>query len=275
MAVLAVAAALTWIAISGGDAPDRETPGPSTTGSSGKETLTVAERPVAPRRIVRFTVGRGSRSAAIVRRAGTRGPRPVVIFLHGWGIVGADAYRPWIRHLAAMGNTVIVPRYQRDTRSDPGRVRAWMLSGIRRALARVEVAPGTLVVAGHSAGAALAADYAAVAPAQRLPRPIAVFAAYPGRRIRGYPGGIPQADLGRIPSATYLTALAGAADTVVGELPARELARRATRVPTARRRFVLVRDAAVADHYAPTRSGGPARRAFWRRLDRLMTRARG
>ena len=227
-----------------------------------------------PRPIVRFTVGRGRRGAAVVRRAGVQGPQPVVVFLHGWGLTQRSAYRGWIRHLAALGNTVIVPRYQRDSREDPRRVRSHALAGIRQALRRAPAKPGTLVVAGHSAGGALAADYAAVAGSHRLPRPVAVFSVYPGRRILGYPGGIPEADPARIPAITRVTALAGAGDTVVGEAPARALVARATGVPRARRRFVRVTAAAAADHLAPTRDDAAARRAFWRRLDRLIASAR-
>ena len=227
-----------------------------------------------PGRVIRFGVGRGAESAAIVRRAGTTGPQPVVIFLHGWGIVGPNAYRGWVRHLAARGNTVIVPRYQLDARADPGTVRAAAFAGIRRALRRAPAAPGSVVVAGHSAGAAIAADYAAVAQAARLPSPVAVFAVYPGRRILGYPAGIPEADPQRIPGETRLTVLAGSRDAVVGDAPARELVQRASAIPRERRRLVRIRGGA-ADHLAPLRRGRAARRAFWRRLDRLMERARG
>lgn len=209
-----------------------------------------------------------------MRRSGATGPQPVVIFLHGWGLTGSGAYRLWIRHLAALGNTVIVPRYQRDAQADPGLVRAWALAGIRQALRRVDVAPKTLVVAGHSAGAALAADYAAIARAASLPRPVGVFAVYPGRRILGYPAGIPEADPARIPGDTRLTVMAGTRDVVVGLEPARDLHRRAVRIPATRRRLVVVREQGAADHYAPTRSGPRARRVFWRRLDRLIDAAR-
>ena len=209
-----------------------------------------------------------------MRRAGAQGPQPVVIFLHGWGFTQRSAYRGWIRHLAALGNTVIVPRYQRDSREDPRRVRSHALAGIRQALRRAPAKPGTLVVAGHSAGGALAADYAAVAGSLRLPRPVALFSVYPGRRILGYPGGIPEADPRRIPPTTRIVALAGALDAVVGEEPARSLVARATQVLRAWRRLVRVTTTAAADHLAPTRDDLAARRAFWRRLDRLIAAAR-
>ena len=227
---------------------------------------------VSPRRIVRRRYGQGASRAAVVR-PDAPGPLPVVIFLHGWGYQQERSYRRWIQHLARRGNAVIVPRYQTSRRSDPARVRAAMIRGVRTALRHVDAAPGSLVVAGHSAGAALAADFAAVARARRLPRPRAVFAVYPGRAIIGTPG-IPAADPRRIPRSTRLLVLAGERDVVVGRGPGQQLVQMATRIPRTRRRFVLVRDAAVSDHLAPLRASRAARRAFWHRLDRLIDAAR-
>lgn len=228
----------------------------------------------APVPIVRFTVGSGARSATIVRRAGSTGPRPTVVFLHGWGLTQPSAYAGWMRHLAATGNTVIAPRYQRGERADPRLVRGRMLAGLRRAFTRAPVESGSLVVAGHSAGAALAADYAGIARAVGLPRAAGVFSVYPGRAILGYPGGIPQVDPGRIPGTTRLLALAGANDAVVGRAPAQALVAAARRVPPRRRRFLLVSTPSVADHLAPARGDAAARAAFWRRLDRFIVAAR-
>jgi acetyl esterase/lipase len=209
-----------------------------------------------------------------VRPAGATAPLPGVIFLHGWGLVRRADYRPWIRHLARAGNEVIVPRYQRDESSDPGRALADALAGIRAALRRAPIADGSLVVAGHSAGAALAADYAAVSAQRGLPVPVGVYAVYPGRRILGYPAGIPQVDPAEIGARTELTAMAGSTDIVVGQAPAQELVADATAVPAPRKRYVLVQRAGVADHYGPTRATRSARDVFWARLDRLIRRAR-
>ncbi len=219
-----------------------------------------------------FRVGQGTRSAEIVRPAG--GDRlPGVIFLHGWGLVARSDYRPWIRHLARAGNQVIVPRYQRDERSDPGRALADALAGVRAALAEAPVAQRGLIVAGHSAGAALAADYAASASRRKLPPAVAIFSVYPGRRILGYPSGIPGVDPGRVPADTDIVAMAGANDVIVGQFPARELVSDTPQVPASRKRYVLVRGP-LGGHYGPTRDNRPARRMFWRRLDRLIARAR-
>ena len=255
---------------------------------SGPRTTTSVQRPAGERSSVvqpsrgranssgatiRRVYGRGAASVAVVRPAGRGRALPLVLFLHGWGYDRRTDYAPWIRHLARGGNAVIVPRYQVGVRSDPRRVRGAMLRGLRSGLRRVDWIPGTLLVAGHSAGAALAADYAAIARRQGLPQPRAVFAVYPGRAILGT-SGIPAVDPARIPASTRLLVLAGARDTVVGEAPARQLVTTATAIPPERRRLVLMRRSAVADHLAPLRSDRAARRAFWRRFDRLIERTR-
>ena len=249
----------------------------ATTARSAVPTATAAPAPVATpppsMRPVRRVYGRGASAVAVVRPEGATAALPVVLFLHGWGYNRARDYRRWIEHLARRGNAVIVPRYQTGPRSDPSRVRGAMLRGVRTALRRVALGPERLVVAGHSAGAALAADYAAVAGSHRLPRPRAVYAVYPGRRILGTPG-IPAADPARIAASTRLLVLAGARDVVVGQEPARELRAAARSIPAARRTLVLVNDARVSDHLAPLRTSRVARRTFWRRLDRLIDAVR-
>lgn len=273
-----VVAVLTVLFSSGGGGDQPRVTGGLAAASPPRTATTPLDRGTAPvprvTRLESISVGGAPGGAEIVRPAGLRTRLPGVIFLHGWGLVARSVYRPWVRHLAKLGNEVIVPRYQLNKYSVPARALPDALTGIRAALRRAPVAQGTLVVAGHSAGAALASDYAASAPALGLPRPLAVFAAYPGRRILGYPGGIPQVDPARIPARTRVLAMAGANDVVVAQAPARELIAAATRVPRTRKRYVLVRDPAVDDHYGPTRSGPHARAAFWKPLDRLIARAR-
>lgn len=226
-----------------------------------------------PLRTVRRVYGHGPSAVAIVRPEGINGPLPGVLFLHGWGYQRPGDYGSWIRHLARAGNVVIVPKYQNNAYSDPATVRPAMLAGLRTALRRVQLKRRTLVVAGHSAGAAMAGDYAAIARSEGLPRPRAVFAVYPGRRIIGTPG-IPAADPAQIPASTRLLVLAGARDVVVGQQPARDLYAAATSIPASRRRFILVEDRRVSDHLAPLGTSEVVRRNFWRRLDRLIRAAR-
>ena len=224
--------------------------------------------------IERIEVGRGAEGAVVLKPAGRDGPLPTVVFLHGWRLVEPERYGAWLEHLVAGGNAVVYPTYEPALGSLP---LAWLkdaLEGVRAALEEVEVAKGSLVVTGHSAGGALAADYAAAAQSAGLPPARAVFAVYPGRRARGFPGLIPATDPALIPSTTQIVALVGADDRVVGDEAARALVEGAVRVPRRWRRLEVVDDPDVDDHNAPQRADAEARRTFWDRLDRLIAAAR-
>ena len=220
-----------------------------------------------PPRLVTETVGSGPQTATIVR-PDVDGRVPVVLFLHGWGATRPRFYRPWLDHLAREGNAVIYPRYQDSVLEPPAQVLGNALAGVRLALRRIHEEPGSLVVAGHSAGGALAADYAAIARSAKLPGAVAVFSAYPGRTLRGVRVGIPEIDPARIPRATEVVALAGSDDRVVGSRVARRIARRTGG------RLVIVDEPAASDHLGPQRADAAARREFWARLDALIRRAR-
>ena len=210
----------------------------------------------------RYTVGEGAAAATVtVPEGGSKG-RLGVVLLHGWGVTDPDAFGPWIAHLVGRGHVVIAPRYQDGSPDDDVRALEHTIAGVRAALERTPGLTG-LVTAGHSAGGALAADLAAVASRARLPAPRAVLAVYPGR---GLPGvfAMPPVDLGPVPGATRVEALAGDADPVVGTAPAKRIARETGG------RYVLVRDDAVDDHSAPLRSDAAVRRTFWAALDRLI-----
>ncbi len=223
----------------------------------------------------RLNFGRGARGATVVRPAQTDRPPPAVIFLHGWGQTERSDYRRWIEHLARRGNAVVVPRYQDSLRTPPDRVFKNALAGIQAALAEISIAPEPLVVAGHSAGGLLAADYAVAAASNpALPDARALFIVYPGGVIRGFSRPVPTPDPSALPPETHLVVLAGAKDRVVGEVPAAELIAGATQIPSDRRRLVRVADPTVDDHRAPEGAGPPARTAFWSRLDRLAAASR-
>jgi len=223
-----------------------------------------------PPKLLTETVGSGPQTATIIR-PDVDGKLPVVLFLHGWGGNRPRFYRPWLEHLAREGNAVIYPRYQDSVVEPPPQVLGNVLTGVRAALARIDEDPRSLVVVGHSAGGALAADYAVIARSVGLPVPLAVFSAYPGRRLPRLPFGIPELDPGRIPASTRVVALAGTRDRVVGMRPARRLARLAG---ARERSLVIVSNPAASDHLGPQRSDATARREFWDRLDRLIELAR-
>ena len=163
---------------------------------------------------------------------------PVVVFTQG---VGPDDYRGWIDHLVRHGSIVVFQNQPFRTVGLRER-RAGLVDGLRAALqtldrpGHVRPQPGNLVVVGHSIGAVMAAQLAADAPSQRLPRPRAVFALQP-----------PPEDqnslrlLRRIPPSTLLLVLASDQDERVGEEGAKQLWAALGHLPPANRDYVRVR----------------------------------
>ena len=236
-------------------------------GGGGDPRRPGTDGPFAPPGSERIEVGQGARGATVFRPRDADGPGPVVVFLHGWTAVDPELYGRWITHLVEGGNSVIVPTYQERPFDNVVSPLGNALFGIQEALGAVDLAPGRLVVAGHSAGGALAVDYAASARAAGLPPAAAVFSVYPGRTLPGAGVRMPRADARQIPAGTPLLVLAGADDRLVGDRVARQIARTATRAKTTLR---IVRDPAVDDHAGPVRAGPEARRQFWAPLDRLI-----
>lgn len=215
--------------------------------------------------------GEGPGRVTVIRRADAEGSLPLVLFLHGWGATEPRFYGPWVEHLARTGNAVVFPRYQDSFAEPPPQVLGNTIVGVRTALEEIDAEAGSLVVAGHSAGGALAADYAAIARSVDLPEPRAVLSIYPGRKFRGIRFAIPAVDPGRIPAGTRLVVLSGADDRVVDPRDARAIYEGAD---AARRSFEVVRAPGASDHIGPQRDTPVARRVFWRRLDELIAAAR-
>ncbi len=212
-------------------------------------------------------LGPGAQAVTVLEPDGqAAGRRPVVVFLHGWSAISPRVYAPWLVHLVRTGNTVIYPRYQVSFVSPPAEALGAAVAGLKAAFAVAPPSPGSLVVAGHSAGGALSADYAASARRLDLPVPAGVFAVYPGRSLEGIPLTIPEVDPDRTPEGVRVVALGSARDLTVGTKVARRIGRLG--------RYVAVTDDRVDDHRAPTRDDAAARAAFWAPLDRLIVRAR-
>ena len=243
----------------GGDDPRPE--------RSTTSTPAATARALVPGAVQLRVGGGGPRGATIFRPANPRADAPVVVFLHGWLAVDPTFYAPWIAHLVGRGATVIYPSYQEAPFLDTVSPLPNTLIALRLAFERVQVVPGRLAVVGHSAGGALAADYAASARAAGLPAPAVVFSAYPGRSLRGISLRIPAVSARNIAAGTRMLVLAGANDRVVGTRTARTIARTATR---ARVTLRIVRDPRADDHRAPQRSDAAARSTFWAPLDRLI-----
>ncbi len=219
-----------------------------------------------PQSAERVDVGAGVTGSAIFRpRDGANGS--VVVFLHGWAAVDPESYGAWIDHLVRRGTTVIYPAYQQAPFLDTVTPLPNLLVALRWAFEELPVTAQRLVVAGHSAGGALAADYAASAQAAGLPAPAAIFSVYPGRAIGDVPVQLQAVDADKIAGGTRMIVLAGARDRLVGTRWARQIARTATRADVT---LEIVRDRRIDDHGAPARSDPQARRAFWAPLDRLL-----
>lgn len=269
LALLALFAALKLIPALGGDP---RSAGSSSASSSAAGPSEDDSADTEPPPIERERVGRGVGSAEVVRQQGSEGG-PLVILLHGWLVAEPRNYRAWADHLARQGVTVILPKYQGST-TPPDAVLANAERGIANALDLVGE-PSVVIAAGHSAGAALAADYAASASSNELPVPDAVLAIYPGRAILGYPAGIPPVDPAAIEADTRLVVMSSPLDQVVGEQPALDLLAGATGVLDRRKKLISVESATAGDHYAPAGDSKAARRTFWRELDRLLAQVQG
>ena len=121
--------------------------------------------------VKRYEIGQGPRSYFIFEpeKPKPEGKAPVVVFLHGWFAVNPGFYGAWIDHLVRDGRIVIFPRYQNDVGTMPQDFLPNALAAIRDALGvlhdgvgHVRPDPGRFALIGHSAGANLAAQVAAV-----------------------------------------------------------------------------------------------------------------
>jgi acetyl esterase/lipase len=211
--------------------------------------------------VTRAEFGWGARSYWLFEPADPKPERaPVVVFNHGWLAVNPGAYGAWIDHLVRSGLVVIYPRYQTDPLTPPTDFLPNALAAVTDALDVLETGAGHVrpdrdrfALIGHSAGGNLAAQMAAVAAQEHLPRPRAVIALMPGevQPIR-------EPNLAAIPPDTLLVVAAAEDDRVVGDVRARQIFTQASAVPSWNKKFVLYRTdlhgtpRLIAHHLAPT-----------------------
>jgi acetyl esterase/lipase len=203
-------------------------------------------------------------------------PKSIVVFLHGWKVAPPSPsypwvgqFRPWLDHLVAGGSAVLFPAYQTgQDGQEPARV-ASMRAGLEAGFGRLPHRGLPVVVAGYSYGASLAFYYAANARRWNLPEPAAVDAVFPA-------GPIPGAHLPRLGARVEVLIEVGDRDTVAGRGGADAFWSWLSDRHGARQRLVVVRSSSgfSAEHAAPKLSTPPARAAFWRPLDALITGAR-
>ncbi len=248
--------------------------GGATTTTTAPTTSTQAEapppaRPDLPASVDVSFAGKGAQGAWILK--GKDPDAPVVLFLHGWTAVDPATYGPWMAHLVAEGSTVVYPIYQAAPFLAPALAFAGVAQGVQAAVA-TGLPTEDWVVAGHSAGGAMSADYAVRAEQLELPPVKAAFMVYPGRQIGDIPIKLPEADPAEIPKDVRVVALYGANDETVGDTTAKRTIAVAD-LPD--EQLIEVTDPTIDDHLAPLRTTPAARRAFWDRLDRIIATARG
>ncbi len=264
---------MSWVlllaAMAGSQLAHAEDQPPKRSSSSVAGREPINEPDSAPHQgVKRYEIGQGPRSYLLFEpdkpRPEPESKAPVVVFLHGWFAVNPGCYGAWIDHLCRNGSIVIFPRYQNDIGTMPQEFLPNALAAIRDALAvlhggvghvRPDLARFALI--GHSAGANLAAQIAAVAadPDVEIPIPQALVTVMPGVVI---PTRVPS--LSNIPATTLLTVIVGDEDFLVGDLRGRQIFAEATAIPRSRKRFILFRSdrhgypPLVAEHASPTGS---------------------
>jgi hypothetical protein len=212
---------------------------------------------------------KGSKGVWIFQPAGK--PKQLVIFFHGQGgPVEATPrnHRPWIDHLVKRGAAVVYPRYEESYSQavlDPA------VAGIRTASKRLGLSGVPVLALGYSRGAALAVEYAAVAPARGVPVPEAIETVNPvpyGEQAR-------IVDLHPLRPMTLVAVLISDRDPHAVDGSTMLLHRlRDAGFPGQRIELNVAHshDSFVADHLAPLSTSPAARAAYWKPTDVLVAK---
>lgn len=183
---------------------------------------------------------------------------PVVVFHHGFGVMSTAPYLEWLEHLVRRGAIVIYPRYHASLLTPPATFTANALGAIQAALAELQN-PGhatpdltRFAMTGHSYGAAISANIAALAATSGLPTIDALMIMQAGTG-----GNDTYEDYGNIPAGTLLLCVVGEDDTRAFDTVSLRIYREATAIPVSDKDFILVRTDThgepdlIADHQSP------------------------
>ena len=209
--------------------------------------------------VVKRSVGRASAVTYVFHMSKEpERPRPVVVFLHGWGAVNPSTYGGWIDHLARRGYLVLYPAFQTVGRTRPVDATKNATALVKDALAALANDPtakpdlSRLAYLGHSAGGGVAANLAADPAASGLPVPKLVFITMVGGIASDEKSrGIQLADLSKIDPSTSIIAMIGDREFQASDRASRRILREASEVPVNRKLFMR---AGSDDHGFPTLS---------------------
>ncbi len=195
-------------------------------------------------------------------------PRAVVVLLHGLSRKTTLDFQPWLLHLAEQGDAAVFPLYEADPPAGDARDHA--LAGLETALHRLGDPKVPIVLVGHSRGGRLAAEVAAVMPAEKL-KASAVVAIFPGLIN---PAFEPPTDFSKLDPATRIWILVGEEDHDVGSAGAIELFERLHAFGFPSESVVPVkvrsRPGFHATHMSVYDTSAQAHAVFWGRVDRIV-----
>ncbi len=190
---------------------------------------------------------------------------PLVVLNHGWGATNPGIYGAWIKHLVRRGNIVVYPRYQERLLTSLKVYTPNAIAAVKAAIRELQNGPHVhpqldhFAIVGHSMGAAITANMAALAAVEGLPQPKAVMSVEPGSFVVGHENvAMPLADFGQIPSTTLMLVVVGADDDFVGDVDAKRIFSQIPQIPPQNKDFVIVVSDAhgnpplIANHHAPT-----------------------
>ncbi len=209
--------------------------------------------------VVKRSVGRASAVTYVFHLAKEpEQPRPVVVFLHGWGAVNPSVYGGWIDHLVRRGYLVLYPAFQTVGRTRPPDATKNATALVKDALAALENDPkakpdlSKLAYLGHSAGGGVAVNLAADPAAAGLPVPKLVFITMVGGIASDEKSrGIQLADLSKVDPQTSIVAMIGDREFQASDRASRRILRQASEVPQTKKLFMRV---ASDDHGFPSLS---------------------
>jgi acetyl esterase/lipase len=195
---------------------------------------------------------------------------PLIIFLHGWGGNSPANFGAWIDHLVKRGNLIVFPLYQDSLRTPPDTMLTNAIMAVKGAILRQEqegmirLDLQRVAIVGHSLGATLAAQMAAVAKREKLPVPKAIMPIAPGRGEH-QSRQLPWIDLRAIPLTVLVLVVVGEDDQNAGDIGGKVIFTSISQVPLTNKNFLVMRSdyhgtpPLVANHRSP----GAANPAYW------------